>query len=100
MDCLKNKTQEELEKLQDVAVEITKLCAEYSQRVQKESHEALEPLWNHIQKLKNQLQERYIKYDEGVHCGAQSGGIRPSRFNVIFKKTKVVIRRQPGESLS
>ena len=22
----------------------------------------------------------YIKYDEGVHCGAQSGGIRPSSF--------------------
>lgn len=58
MDGLKNKTQEELEKLQDVAVEITKLCAEYSQRAQKESHEDLEPLWNHIQKLKNQLQEK------------------------------------------
>lgn len=55
MDGLKNKTQEELENLQDVAVEITKLCAEYSQRAQKESHEDLEPLWNHIQKLKNQL---------------------------------------------
>ena len=22
----------------------------------------------------------YIKYDEGVHCGAQPGGIRPSSF--------------------
>lgn len=58
MDGLKNKTQEELENLQDVAVEITKLCAGYSQRAQKESHEDLEPLWNHIQKLKNQLQEK------------------------------------------
>lgn len=58
MDGLKNKTREDLEKLQDVAVEITKLCTEYSQRAQKESHEDLEPLWNHIQKLKNQLQEK------------------------------------------
>lgn len=51
------KTQEELEKLQGIAVEITQLCAEYSQRAQKESHEDLESLWNHIQKLKNQLQK-------------------------------------------
>lgn len=57
MDGLKNKTQEELGRLQDAAVEITRLCAEYSQRVQKESREDLEPLWNHIQKLKKQLQE-------------------------------------------
>lgn len=45
MNGLKNKTQEELEKLQNVAVEIAKLCAEDSQRAQKESHEDLEPLW-------------------------------------------------------
>lgn len=57
MNGLENKTQEELEKLQNVAVEIAKLCAEDSQRAQKESHEDLEPLWNHIQKLKKQLQE-------------------------------------------
>lgn len=57
MNGLENKTQEELEKLQNIAVEITQLCAEYSQRAQKESHEDLEVLWDHIQKLKNQLQK-------------------------------------------
>ena len=44
MNGLENKTQEELEKLQNVVVEIAKLCAQDSQRAQKESHEDLEPL--------------------------------------------------------
>lgn len=47
----------ELEELQKVAVEITRLCSEYSQRAETESHEDLEPLWNQIQELKNQLKE-------------------------------------------
>lgn len=29
----------------------------------------------------------YIKYDEGVHCGAQPGGIRPSSFFYKLKKS-------------
>lgn len=40
------KNLKELEELQKVAVEITRLCAEYSQRAETESHEDLEPLWN------------------------------------------------------
>lgn len=51
------KNLKELEELQKVAVEITRLCAEYSQRAETESHEDLEPLWNRIQELKNQLNE-------------------------------------------
>ena len=51
------KNIKELEELQKVAVEITRLCAEYSQRAETESHEDLEPLWNRIQELKNQLKE-------------------------------------------
>lgn len=47
----------ELEELQKVAVEITRLCAEYSKRAESESHEDLEPLWNRIQDLKKQLKE-------------------------------------------
>ena len=42
------KNLKELEELQKVAVEITRLCAEYSQRAETESHEDLEPLWNRI----------------------------------------------------
>lgn len=53
----KMKDLKELEELQKVAVEITRLCAEYSQRAETESHEDLEPLWNRIQELKNQLKE-------------------------------------------
>ena len=49
------KNLKELEELQKVAVEITRLCAEYSQRAETESHEDLEPLWNRIQELKNQV---------------------------------------------
>ena len=30
----------------------------------------------------------YIKYDEGVHCGAQPGGIRPSSFFVSYLKRR------------
>ena len=33
----------------------------------------------------------YIKGDEGVHCGAQSGGIRPSSFFIHQKKSKLLI---------
>ena len=51
------KNLKELEELQKVAVEITRLCSEYSQRAQKESHKDLEPLWNQIQDLKKQLKE-------------------------------------------
>lgn len=47
----------ELEKLQKVAVEITRLCSEYSRRAETETHEDLEPLWNRIQDLKKQLKE-------------------------------------------
>lgn len=53
----KKENSEELEELQKVAVEITRLCAEYSQRAETESHEDLEPLWNQIQELKKQLKE-------------------------------------------
>lgn len=49
--------EENLEELQKVAVEITRLCSEYSQRAQTETHEDLEPLWNRIQELKKQLKE-------------------------------------------
>lgn len=52
------KNLKELEELQKVAVEITRLCSEYSQRSETESHEELEPLWNQIQELKNQLKEK------------------------------------------
>lgn len=48
---------EELEKLQNIALEITRLCSEYSRRAQTETHEDLEPLWNRIQELKNQLRD-------------------------------------------
>lgn len=51
------KNLKELEELQKVAVEITRLCAEYSQRAETESHEDLEPLWGQIQDLKKQLKE-------------------------------------------
>lgn len=51
------KDLKELEELQKVAVEITRLCAEYSQRAETETHEELESLWNQIQELKNQLKE-------------------------------------------
>jgi predicted translin family RNA/ssDNA-binding protein len=51
------KNLKELEELQKVAVEITRLCAEYSRRAQTESHKDLEPLWNQIQDLKKQLKE-------------------------------------------
>ena len=57
MNNLKNKTLDELEELQKVAVEISRLCVEYSRRAQKESHKDLEPLWNQIQDLKKQLKE-------------------------------------------
>ncbi|RHH86503.1 hypothetical protein DW186_21385 [Odoribacter sp. AM16-33] len=53
----KMKDLKELEELQKVAVEITRLCSEYSQRAETETHEDLEPLWNQIQELKNQLKE-------------------------------------------
>ena len=53
----KEQNLEELEEPQKVAVEITRLCSEYSQRAETESHEDLEPLWNRIQELKNQLKE-------------------------------------------
>lgn len=33
----------------------------------------------------------YIEGDEGVHCGAQSGGIRPSSFFIHQKKSKLLI---------
>lgn len=46
------------EELQQVAVELTRLCAEYSERAKSESHEDLEPLWNQIQELKKQLKEK------------------------------------------
>lgn len=48
---------EELEKLQNVAFEITRLCSEYSRRAQTETHEELESLWNQIQELKKQLRD-------------------------------------------
>lgn len=51
------KNLKELEELQKVAVEITRLCSEYSERAKSETHEDLEPLWNQIQELKNQLKE-------------------------------------------
>lgn len=51
------KDLKELEELQNVAVEITRLCSEYSRKAQTETHEDLEPLWNQIQELKNQLKE-------------------------------------------
>ena len=51
------KNLKELEELQKVAVEITRLCSEYSRRAETESHEDLEPLWNRIQELKKQLKE-------------------------------------------
>lgn len=51
------KDLKELEELQNVAVEITRLCSEYSRRAETETHEDLEPLWNRIQELKNQLKE-------------------------------------------
>jgi uncharacterized Zn finger protein len=57
MENLKMKNLKELEELQNVAVEITRLCAEYSKRAESESHEDLEPLWNRIQDLKKQLKE-------------------------------------------
>ena len=53
----KEENLEELEEPQKVAVEITRLCSEYSQRAETESHDDLEPLWNRIQELKNQLKE-------------------------------------------
>lgn len=53
----KKENLEEPEELQKVAVEITRLCSEYSERAKTESHEDLEPLWNRIQELKNQLKE-------------------------------------------
>lgn len=31
----------------------------------------------------------YIKYDEGVHCGAQPGGIRPSSFFYKLKNLQI-----------
>lgn len=33
----------------------------------------------------------YIKYDEGVHCGAQPGGIRPSSFFIYLKRSKLLV---------
>ena len=33
----------------------------------------------------------YIKGDEGVHCGAQPGGIRPSRFFILLKESKLLV---------
>lgn len=51
------KNLKELEELQKVAVEITRLCSEYSRRAETETHEDLEPLWNRIQELKKQLKE-------------------------------------------
>lgn len=47
----------ELEQLQNIALEITRLCSEYSRRAQTETHEELESLWNQIQELKKQLKE-------------------------------------------
>lgn len=32
----------------------------------------------------------YIKYDEGVHCGAQPGGIRPSSFFYLSEKIEII----------
>ena len=33
----------------------------------------------------------YIEGDEGVHCGTQSGGIRPSSFFIYLKRSKLLI---------
>lgn len=33
----------------------------------------------------------YIEGDEGVHCGTQSGGIRPSSFFIYLKRSKLLV---------
>lgn len=53
----------ELEQLQNIALEITRLCSEYSRRAQTEAHEELESLWNRIQELKNQLRDSNEKVE-------------------------------------
>lgn len=58
MDNLK-----ELEQLQNIALEITRLCSEYSRRAQTETHEELESLWNQIQELKSQLRDSNEKVE-------------------------------------
>lgn len=44
-----DKYLKEMARLDNVALELTQLCSEYSKRAQTESHEDLEPLWNQIQ---------------------------------------------------
>lgn len=53
----------ELEQLQNIALEITRLCSEYSRRAQTETHEELESLWNRIQELKSQLRDSNEKVE-------------------------------------
>lgn len=58
MDNLK-----ELEQLQNLALEITRLCSEYSRRAKTETHEDLDPLWNRIQELKSRLRDSNEKVE-------------------------------------
>lgn len=53
----------ELEQLQNIALEITRLCSEYSQRAKSETHDELESLWNRIQELKSQLRDSNEKVE-------------------------------------
>lgn len=52
-----NDKPKETRRLQQSAVEITRLSPEYSRRSKTETHKDLESFWNQIQKLEKQLKE-------------------------------------------
>ncbi len=52
-----NDKPKETRRLQQSAVEITRLSPEYSRKSKTETHKDLERFWNQIQKLEKQLKE-------------------------------------------
>lgn len=57
MNGMINDKPKETRRLQQSAVEITRLSPEYSRRSKTETHKNLERFWNQIQKLEKQLKE-------------------------------------------
>ena len=57
MNGMINDKPKETRRLQQSAVEITRLSPEYSRKSKTERHKDLERFWNQIQKLEKQLKE-------------------------------------------
>lgn len=57
MNGMINDKPKETRRLQQSAVEITRLSPKYSRKSKTETHKDLERFWNQIQKLEKQLKE-------------------------------------------